>query len=68
MVLSAPNSHLKLADRNKAVIVPVLEIDKAHRWAFFARFSVFADAGVLQQQVQDMAIVLDQAGAGKASR
>ena len=66
VVLGAEDAHLELADRDKAVVVPVLEIDKAHRGALFARLPVLADAGVFQQQVQDMAVVLDQAGAGKA--
>ena len=66
VVLGAQNAHLELADGDKAVVVPVLEIDKAHRGALFARLAVLADAGVFQQQVQDMAVVLDQAGAGKA--
>ena len=35
-----------MADGDKAVVVPVIEIDKAHRGAVFARFPVFADTAI----------------------
>ena len=66
VMLGAEDAHLELADGNEAIVVPVLEIDEAHRRAFLARLAVLADAGVFQQQIEDMPVVLDQAGAGEA--
>ena len=65
MMLGAENPHLELADGDKAIIVPVLEVDEAHRRAFFACLEVLAHTGVLQQEVECMPVVLDQARAGK---
>jgi len=44
----------------------VFEIDKTHRGALSTGFPIFTDAGVFQLQVQDIPVILDQAGAGKA--
>ena len=52
VVLGAEDAHLELADGDKAVVVPMGEIDKTHRRAFLAGLAVFADAGVFQQQVK----------------
>jgi hypothetical protein len=57
-----------LADGREVVIVVVLEVNKANSWAFFARLPVLADAGVFQQQMQQMFVVFEQAAAGKAGR
>jgi len=64
MVFGAQDAHFELTDRNKAVVIPVFEINKAHRGALFVRFSGFADAGVFKQQAQDMAVILDKSGSG----
>ena len=66
VVLGAENAHLELADGDEAVVVAVLEVDEAHRWALLAGLAVLADAGVFQQQLKDVLIVLDQARAGEA--
>ena len=66
VVLGAEDAHLELADGDEAVVVPVLEVDEAHGRAFLAGLAVLADAGVFQQQSEDVAVVLDQAGAGEA--
>ena len=66
VVFSAENAYLELADRDKAVVVPVLEVHKTNGRALLACLAVLADAGVFQQQGEDMAVVLNQAGAGKA--
>src|SRR6266542_7164317 len=68
MVLGAQDPHLVLADRDEAVVVAVLEVDKTYRRALLSRLAVLADTGVLQQQLERMAVVLDQAGAREAGR
>ena len=65
-MLGAEDAHLELADGDKAVVVPVGEVDETHGRAFLAGPAVLADAGVFQQQGKDVAVVLNQAGAGKA--
>ena len=66
VMLGAEDAHLELADGDEAVVVAVPEVNEAHRGAFLARLAVLADAGVFQQEVKDVAVVLDQAGAGEA--
>ena len=66
VVLGAQDAHLELADGDKAVVVPVVEVHETHRRAFLAGLAVLADAGVFQQQGEDVAVVLDQTGAGEA--
>jgi hypothetical protein len=68
VIFSAEDAYLELAHGGKTLIVPVLEVNEAHRRAFFARLPVLADAGVFQQQVEGVTVVLDQAGAGEARR
>ena len=50
----------------KRLLSRVLEVDEANRRALLARLAVLADAGVLEQQLEDDAVVLDQARAGEA--
>ena len=66
MVLRAQDAHLELADGDKAVVVPVGEVDKTHRRAFLAGPAVLADARIFQEQREDVAVVLNQTGTGKA--
>lgn len=66
MVFGSEDAHLELANGYEAVIVPVCEIHKTHRRAFLASLAVFAHAGVFEQQGKDMAVILNQAGAGEA--
>ena len=61
MVLGAENADLELADRDEAVVVAVLEVDKSHCRAFLACLAVLADAGVFQQKLEDVVVVLEQA-------
>jgi hypothetical protein len=68
MMFRPQHAHLELAHGNEAVVVAAVEIDKAHRGAPRARPAVFGHAGILQQQVQDMAVVLDQTAAGEIGR
>ena len=65
MVLSAQHTHLELAHSDKAIVVPMREIDKADGRAFALRLAVLADAGVFQQQSEDVTVVLKQACTGK---
>lgn len=51
VMLSAENPHLQLANCDETVIVAVLEVDEAHRGAFFTRFAILANACVFQQKV-----------------
>ncbi len=68
VVLRAEDAHLKLTDGDEAVVVPVTEVNEAHCRAFLARLAILAHAGVLHQQVEGVAVVLDQASAGEAGR
>ncbi len=65
MVFRTQNPYLELAHRNKAVVVPAHEIHKPHRRALFACFAVLADTGIFQKKVKNIAVVGNQAGAGK---
>ncbi len=44
MVLGAQDADLELAHRNKAIVVAVLEVDKAYGWALLTRLPVLANA------------------------
>ena len=65
VALATEDADLELADGDKAVVVPVLEINELHRRTFFTRLAVLADAGVFQQLVEHMPVVLQQVGAGE---
>jgi len=67
-MLSTKYAHLELADGNKAVIVPMLEVDKAHRGTLLSRLAILAHARILQQQMEEVPVVLNQPGAEKAGR
>jgi len=65
VVLGAQNAHLELTNSDKAVVVAVFEVNEAHGRTWFAGLPIFADAGVFQQQVQSVLVILDQPLAGK---
>ncbi len=68
MALAAENAHLELTDGDEAIVVAVLEIDELHRGTLLPRLAVLADAGIFQQLVEHMPVVLQQVGAGKIRR
>ena len=68
VVLGAEHADLELADGDEAVVVSLIEIDEADGRAFLAGLSVLADAGVLQQQPEEVLVVFQQAGAREAGR
>ena len=65
-MLGAQDTHLELAHSNKAVVVSMGEIHKPHRRAFLTGPAVLADAGILQQHGENVAVVLNQARTGEA--
>jgi len=68
VVLRAENAHLKLADGDETVVVPILEVDELHRRALLTRLAVLTDASVFQKLVEHMSVVLKQIGAGEIGR
>lgn len=66
VVLSAKYTDLELAYGDIAVVLPLLEIHETNGWALFVRFTIFADACAFEQHVEDMPVVLNEIGAGKA--
>ena len=65
VMLCAGDAHLELADGDELVVGQLAEVHVAHCGAFLAGGVVDGDAGVLQQQTQDVLVVFDQAGAGR---
>jgi hypothetical protein len=43
----------------------MVEVNKPYSWTLLASLAVLANAGVFKQQIEEVAVVLDQAGAGK---
>ena len=64
-MLCADDPYLELACRNKSVVVVMLEVDEAHRWAVLARLAILADARVFKQKLKNVLVVLNQTCAGK---
>ena len=60
------NCTLRLAAGDKTVVVPMGEVHKTHRRAFFSGPAVLADACVFHKQGKDVAVVCNQAASGKA--
>jgi hypothetical protein len=65
-MLGAEDADLELADSDEAVVVPLLEVDEADRRALLPGLAVLADAGVLQQQLEKVPVVLQKAAAREA--
>ena len=63
VVLSAPNAHLELAHRHKAVVLDLVEVNELDGGAFRARGAVLAHAGAFGQQAENMLVVLQQVAA-----
>ena len=66
MVLGAEDADLGLADRDEAVVVAGRKVREADGRAVLAALTVHADAGVLQQELAQVLVVLQQTGAREA--
>ena len=66
MVLGAEDADLELADRDEAVVVAGRKVREADGRTLLAALTVLADAGVLQQEVEQVLVVLQQTGAREA--
>ena len=66
VVLGAEDADLELADRDEAVVVAGRKVHEAHGRALVAGLAVLADAGVLQQELEQVLVVLQQTGAREA--
>lgn len=65
-MLGTKYADLELADRDKAVVTALLELNEAGRGALLTGLTVLADAGVLNQQFEEMSVVLEQASTREA--
>ena len=68
VVLGSKDANLELADGDEAVVVAILEINEMDRRVVLSGLPVPADAGVLKQQIEDVAIVLQQPRARESWR
>ena len=66
MVLGSKDADLELTDGDEAVFLAILEINEMDGRASLACLPVLAEAGVLQQQIEDVPIVLQKPRARKA--
>lgn len=67
-MFSSKNTDLELANSGEVVVSRVFKIYEPNGRAMLAGLLVLADAGVFQQQVQQVLVVFDQAVTGKAAR
>ena len=66
VVLGAEDTDFELTGGDEAVVIPLFEVDKVNCRAFLASLAVLADAGVLQQQFEEMPVILQQTCAREA--
>ena len=62
-MLGTEDADFKLADRDEAVIVAVRKVHEADSRALLATLTVLADAGILQQELEQVLVILQQTGA-----
>ena len=66
VVLGAEDADLELADRDEAVVLAGRKVRETDGRALLAALTVLADAGVLQQELEQVLVVLQQTGAREA--
>ena len=62
-MLSAENADLELANRDEAVVVAGRKVHESDGWARLGALAVLAHAGVLQEELEHVPVVLQQPSA-----